>query len=159
MTGKTAKQNRVDWLGWEAHIGKMPDRQLAQRIGCSPDSVSQARQRRGIPAYQPPHTVDWNTVTDLGVETDAAIAARLGITAAAVCGMRRRRGIPSARPKHRRRLTGTPRQKAEAHAVEVLAGVKNAAEFPVFSAVREAFLRGYAMARREAFRLPLTPPS
>lgn len=147
------KQKRVDWLGWEAHLGKMPDRQLAKRIGCSPDSVSQARQRRGIPAYQPPQTIDWSKVTDLGVSTDVAVAARLGITPAAVCGMRRRRGIPSARPKHRRRLVGTPRQKAEAHAVEVLAGVTNTAEFPVFNAVREAFLRGYAMALRETYRL------
>lgn len=81
-------------IDWDAQpLGEMTDTDLARRLGCCRSAVSQARERRGIPRYEPRPAVDWDA-QPLGMETDGAIAARLGVSESAVSAARRARGIP-----------------------------------------------------------------
>lgn len=45
---------RVDWSRYAHLLGKYPDTELAQRIGCNQTTVWNERQKRGIEAYHPP---------------------------------------------------------------------------------------------------------
>lgn len=79
-------------------LGKMTDRAIADRFGIPLSSVSSARRRRGIKAYNSNKKVltkeEWLALP-LGKMPDAEIARNLGCPAATVNGARRRLGIPS----------------------------------------------------------------
>ena len=82
-------------------LGKVPDRVIADRLGCSLSAVHRQRKARGIPRHRP----DWDSVAeDFGVVADCVIAKRLGCSNSTVGIERRRRGIAKA-PHH----GGSPR--------------------------------------------------
>lgn len=112
---------RTDWSA-VPDLGKVPDRELARRIGVSPVAVRHAREARGIPLCQrgqrrtarevspcagrmtPDSVRDergcivW-TMVDWSVGSDANIAAAIGSNMSTVRAARERLGIDSARKR------------------------------------------------------------
>jgi len=81
------------WIDWSSEpLGKIPDVDLAARLGVTHTAVLYARQKRGIPAYRPQPArieqllsldIDWHT-EPLGQTTDTAIAESLSTKGFAV---------------------------------------------------------------------------
>lgn len=131
--GGDTPENIAQWLterpamskprtDWDAvpDLGKVPDRELARRLGVSPVAVGQARDARGIPRCQrgqsrvlpdvspcagnmtPDNVRDergcivWTRV-DWSAGSDADIAKAIGSNISTVRAARERLGIPSAR--------------------------------------------------------------
>jgi hypothetical protein len=104
-----------NWTAAEnALLGKLPDPDVARRIGLTPLSIFRRRTKLGIPAYKPPipkprkklavrraKSKPWTSaeVSLLGTDTDRAIGARLGLTREAVQRERRLRKIPTISDK------------------------------------------------------------
>lgn len=81
-------------IKWEdvEDLGQVPDRVIAERLGCGITAVYDARLKRGIPGAR--RKIDWEKVEDLGKTWDAKIARRLGTSHSVVAAARRKRGIP-----------------------------------------------------------------
>jgi DNA-binding CsgD family transcriptional regulator len=80
-----------------AQLGKVPDRQLAERAGVHLNTILHERRRRGIPAFvQQREDVRWTRamIRKLGTDTDRSVAAELGIPVGCVSRKRRILGIP-----------------------------------------------------------------
>jgi DNA-binding CsgD family transcriptional regulator len=79
----------------------MPDKALAQRLGCSKSTVLRARRRFGISPFDPSRSskgIDWEAVA-LGARPDTEIADELGVAVPVVYNARRRRGIEPHTPR------------------------------------------------------------
>src|SRR5580765_6346580 len=112
LTGVNRKWTAAE----DAQLGKLPDPEVARRIGLTPLSIFRRRTKLGIPAYKPPipnprkkvapraKSKPWTSaeVSLLGTDTDRAIGARLGLTREAVQKQRRLRGIPALADKRPR---------------------------------------------------------
>jgi hypothetical protein len=77
-------------------LGKLPDREIAERAGVHPGTVANERRRRKIPAYSPHRPVEWTQerIALLGTASDRDVAAALGIGHRSVFHKRRVLGIP-----------------------------------------------------------------
>lgn len=97
---KDPRQPPRRWLRRDLRLlGKVPDQQIAQRLGCTGSTVAAKRQELGIPRYQPPHHGwDNRAISLLGTAPDARIAQILGKRLAAVTKERLRRKIPNWTP-------------------------------------------------------------
>lgn len=85
----------VDWDS-VLDLGQVPDRALADRLGCGPTAVRYQRNLRSIPPYAPHKRakgIDWSVVRDFGEVPDRIIAERLGCTIRSVWRQRVKRGI------------------------------------------------------------------
>lgn len=51
MSGKSGQWRGIDWA--TQPLGKVPDRELARSIPCSPSAVRRAREHRAIPPFDP----------------------------------------------------------------------------------------------------------
>src|SRR5580765_1522643 len=112
LTGVNRKWTAAE----DAQLGKLPDPEVARRIGLTPLSIFRRRTKLGIPAYKPPipnprkkvapraKSKPWTfaEVSLLGTDTDRAIGARLGLTREAGQKERRLRGIPALPDKRPR---------------------------------------------------------
>lgn len=118
-TGTGMARSSINWD--EQPLGKVPDRELALRLGVSENAVKLARWKRGLRNPGSPHKhINWDAVPDLGKVPDHEIARRLGVTQPAVQSARRARGIRSAR-HHRVDSLGLEIQKHESIAAPVVA--------------------------------------
>lgn len=95
-------QKKIDWNAVE-DLGMVPDRVIAERLGCRENSVYYARKRLGIAPYpqktsKKSYKIQWDCVFALGKCTDEDLARRLGCTRAAVIHARKVRGIPAYAP-------------------------------------------------------------
>ncbi len=81
-------------MNWKkVGLGKVSDRELAERLGVSHTAVRRARLRLGVkPANKPPKHKKWSR-RGLGKLPDAEIARREGVTRQTVHRERERRGI------------------------------------------------------------------
>ena len=81
-------------ITWDAQpLGRVPDQDLARRLGVTPGSVRQARYSRGIPAMPRGRVERLGAV--IGEEPDAIVAHRLGLPEHCVRDARRRAGLRS----------------------------------------------------------------
>lgn len=100
-------------------VGKLPDREVAERAGVSTENVRMYRQRRGIPAeWRPPAESPGRRGRQplppgesrveralapvralVGVLPDAEVAVRAGVSRSAVSAFRARQGIPAGGPR------------------------------------------------------------
>ncbi len=78
-----------------AGAGDVPDRVLAERLGCSVFSASLARRRERIADYRS-REAPFKAALVEGGETDAELAARYGVAPGTVRAMRCRLGLPPA---------------------------------------------------------------
>lgn len=83
----------IDWDSLP--LGKVPDLQLAAKLGVHNTTVRNARQARGIAPYQKAAGLSSDPM--LGKEPDRVTAERWGITIASVCDMRKKLGVPAFR--------------------------------------------------------------
>jgi DNA-binding CsgD family transcriptional regulator len=104
-------------------LGTLPDRDIAARVGVSPEAVRVYRTRHGIPARwrtpdtaaaRPSHSEEAIAgVRDLvGTLPDAEVARRAGVSRSAVTAFRRRHEIPASSPRGRRKITPAPVARA-----------------------------------------------
>lgn len=98
---KKGRKN-IDWSAVE-DLGYVPDRVIAERLGCREISVYYARKRLGIAPYpqknsKKSYKIQWDLVSDLGKCTDEDLARRFGCTRAAVIHARKVRRIPAYAP-------------------------------------------------------------
>lgn len=110
-------------INWdEQPLGKIPDVELAKKLGVSNVAVGRARRRRKIPVfnhrggcYRPQGCragVDWDE-QPLGMEADVDIATRLGVDRSSVRSARLVRGIPAPNdPDSSLRIGRLSKQKA-----------------------------------------------
>jgi len=75
-------------------FGKKSDAQIAAQFGISRAAVSEARRRRGIPAYRAPVVY----AHLLGTKTDVAIAKEFGVALSVVRKFRNAQNIPAYKP-------------------------------------------------------------
>lgn len=77
-------------------LGKIPDVELANKLGVSPQATYQARKRRNIEALNPSKKCDinWDSVP-LGQKTDQHIADILGCSGSYVLKQRKKKNIPA----------------------------------------------------------------
>jgi hypothetical protein len=90
---------RIDWSA-VADLGEVPDRVIAERLGCTQSAVSVARRRAGVPAWdtsRAPKRIAWDE-QPLGRVADLELARRLGCAATTVGAARKLRGIPAFVP-------------------------------------------------------------
>lgn len=83
----------IDWDCIQ-ELGKVPDVELAKRLGVTSSAVGKARKRRGLDRLMPAY-IDWEA-QPLGKVPDIELARRLGVSNAAVNSARRARAIPNA---------------------------------------------------------------
>lgn len=95
--------NRVNQKFWNVRelslLGTCPDRDVAQTLGISPQTVWMKRRELGIPPYgEPPRTVLWTAeeLALLGKVADKRIAEQKGVHAVTVAKKREELGIPRA---------------------------------------------------------------
>ncbi|NJL28596.1 MAG: hypothetical protein HC897_12260 [Thermoanaerobaculia bacterium] len=84
-----------------ALLGEVPDRVIADALGCGLSVVAEERQKRRIPSYATQHPrCEWTPEKDalLGKDSDRAVAAVLGVSQGAVATRRRSLGIPARWP-------------------------------------------------------------
>lgn len=77
----------------EQPLGRVPDTELAARLGVVQSAVTDARRRRGIAPCPRGHVERRGGLPLLGTMPDAQIAVRLGLPTTAIRDARRRRGI------------------------------------------------------------------
>jgi hypothetical protein len=97
---------RYNWDRVKDRIGVLPDRDIAQILGCTPTAVALYRKRHhipGLPRSKHYRTQNWDLVQDsLGIKRDSEIARQLGCSIASVIRYRKIHGIPSPpRKKHK----------------------------------------------------------
>lgn len=94
------KAHDVDWS--TMRLGRRPDREVAEELGCHPDTVKAARRRLGFAACSAPKPTtaitDWSKVI-FGEESDEVIAARIGCKVQTVTRRRRNLDIPAFKVK------------------------------------------------------------
>jgi DNA-binding CsgD family transcriptional regulator len=88
----------IDWS--VQPLGQLPDKQVAERLGCSTQNVQQQRVKRGLPRAVPGTGVDWDA-QPLGQIHDTELARRLGVALTAVRGARYRRRMPAFKTARR----------------------------------------------------------
>lgn len=98
---KKGRKN-IDWNAVK-DLGMVPDRVIAEKLGCREISVYYARKRLGIAPFpsktsKKSYKIQWDWVSDLGKCTDEDLARRLGCTRAAVIHARKVREIPAYAP-------------------------------------------------------------
>lgn len=89
-----SKDHDIDWD--IQPLGKIPDDELANELGISPETVTRARKKREVPAayVSPPHhDINWSE-QPLGQEFDSVIAERLGVDVKIVSKARNDLKIP-----------------------------------------------------------------
>lgn len=71
----------------------VPDRVIAEQLGCAVSCVTAARNSKKIPSYTKQFvTIDWDSIPDLMTERTSVLAKRLGCTKETVNAARRKRG-------------------------------------------------------------------
>ncbi len=92
-------------------LGKVPDRVVADLLGCTPATVLVKRRALGVP---PARSANWTPERDarLGTATDQSLADEWGLTLAAVFHRRRALGIPASGPRGPRPTAFTPAMDA-----------------------------------------------
>lgn len=80
---------------------RLPNRELGERYGLSPDVIHRLRRQHGIPAPGRPPAGRWTkaVVARLGRVSDAQVARELGIDTSSVCAKRQALGIRRWSPK------------------------------------------------------------
>lgn len=81
-----------------ALLGKVSDGELARTLGLARTSVTNKRQKLGIPPFQPaPRPIEWTSamIERLGRASDSQVAEELGISAQSVTLKRQALGIPA----------------------------------------------------------------
>lgn len=96
------QRKKIDWNAVK-DLGMIPDRLIAEKLGCREISVYYARKRLGIAPFpskasKKSYKIKWDLISDLGKCTDEDLARRLGCTRAAVIHARKVRGIPAYAP-------------------------------------------------------------
>lgn len=90
------KAHDVDWT--TMRLGRRPDREVAEELGCHLDTVKAARRRLGFRACGAPRSTtakaDWSKVV-FGLEPDAELAAKLGVETMTVTRRRRDLEVPA----------------------------------------------------------------
>ena len=80
---------------WETQpLGQKSDGQLARELGVDQSTVTKARQRLGVEAFQTRPAINWRRC-GLGQRSDATIAEEIGVSRETVRRNRVQRGIPS----------------------------------------------------------------
>lgn len=98
---------RRDKYDWEnLPLGKMPDKELADKHGIPVSAVNRARRMRKIANFNRGPTgnerFDWDKIP-FGTKSDADLGREFGLKASSIGNARNRRGIPSfVEPGHRR---------------------------------------------------------
>jgi hypothetical protein len=84
-------------------LGTMPDRLLAERLGCSRQAIVERRRKLRIPPFHP-HRRPWSRAEEelLGTMPDKRLARRLNRSAEGVAARRAAKGIPIFNPKKHR---------------------------------------------------------
>lgn len=86
------------WEAWDAKLGTMPDRVIAEAMGISQDAVFKRRVKLGVAAFRRwgdrliQHWSQWDK--HLGKRPDGQIAREMGLTPQAVSLRRIKLGIP-----------------------------------------------------------------
>ena len=78
-------------------LGRIPDAELAGKLGVSLDAVQGERRRRGIEPFRPRRpAIEWTSkmIRLLGTDIDSHVAEKLGLPAYSVRQKRQRIGIP-----------------------------------------------------------------
>jgi len=89
-------------------LGKVHDRIIATRLGCSISWVANARKKKNIPSYASrAQRIDWDSVP-LGKKIDRKIGEELGVSHQIVRAQRKKRGIPSFIKDRQRQLREVP---------------------------------------------------
>ena len=98
---KSTRKEPINWtktrLGW---LGKLPDVEIARRLGCTAGAIGYKRKQLAIPApplERPPHKWTKRQIAWMGKIADAEIARRIGRSPSLVGMKRRELGIPIAR--------------------------------------------------------------
>jgi hypothetical protein len=83
-------------------LGRMSDRQVAQRLGCAYHQADRQRKRLGIPSWRP--LLRWKPRTAaedklVGTMPDQELAGQIGRTRMAVCLRRGQLGLAPLNPK------------------------------------------------------------
>jgi len=92
----TPVRQRTQYSWEDQPLGQVPDHKIAAKLGCRRQAVIEARQRRGIAAFDSTRAskgIRWDTVP-LGTMPDTEIAKTLGVATPVVFNARERRGIP-----------------------------------------------------------------
>lgn len=81
----------IDWEEWGLWLGKVEDKELAKKIGCSVGVVTNKRNLVGIPRYD---KLNWSENDKLlGTMTDGALAEKIGCALSTVRERRRKLGV------------------------------------------------------------------
>jgi transcriptional regulator with XRE-family HTH domain len=96
------------WTAAEIELlGKVPDVEIARRLGIAASTVAAEPQRRDIPSVLAPFEWTDEALALLGMDTDDRVAAVLGVSRSSVSNKRRELDIPSASGRETAR--GQPR--------------------------------------------------
>lgn len=95
-------------------LGKVPDRVIAERLGCGAAWVRRKRSEKGISPFQPQKgrvttdpNINWDLIP-LGIKTDTQIGEELGMSYLMVSYYRKKRGISSFAEARKQRLKSVP---------------------------------------------------
>jgi hypothetical protein len=85
---------KIVGIDWDSQpLGKVPDEEIALKVGRSVKQVANQRRSRGIP-FLKPDSIDWDS-QPFGEVPDLEIAKRVGRSESSVGRQRRKRGISS----------------------------------------------------------------
>ena len=100
------KQPRINWTpDLVARLGKEPDLDIANELGCEKRTVAYRRAKLGIPAsYEFRGALQWTPEMDdkVGLDFDYKIAAKLGVSTDAVRKRRDQLGITAVGPSKKK---------------------------------------------------------
>jgi hypothetical protein len=89
----------IDWSQWEDQLGKITDKELAEKIGSSLAAVSMRRNKMGIASSGERGalpSIDWPKWDDvLGTVGDKALAKKIGCSLGSIVLRRKKLGIPA----------------------------------------------------------------
>ena len=89
----------IDWSQWDDLLGKINDKELAEKIGSSLAAVNMRRRKLGVAASDDPGfrvRIDWTEWDDLlGTMKDKTLAKKMGCSLASVLARRKKLGILS----------------------------------------------------------------
>ena len=82
----------INWNEFDGLLGKVCDREVAEKIGCASKFVSKRRKELGIKPFYSKQDFDWDSV-QLGISSDEEVAKTLGCSIYMVRVERHRRKI------------------------------------------------------------------
>ena len=89
----------IDWSQWDDQLGKITDKELADKIGSSLAAVSMRRKKLDVPASGDRGArarIDWSDWDkELGTVEDKILAEKVGCSLASVVLRRKKLGIPA----------------------------------------------------------------